>query len=197
MNPEKAADIVEKDGEAQPHLKKAIVISFLAMVLAIASLGSTKTTKLLAVSNIQLSNTNAIYEFRALRQLVLSTAIDFLSGELSSAESSKNTAISQESLKGRHQIILDYEKQIKSLESDESRDDDKQHLQTKLNELKDLIQITKERNERFEYAEVALQIAIVLVSASIISSVALLFWGGISLGFIGLVLTLNGYLLFF
>jgi hypothetical protein len=197
MNPEKAADIVEKDGEAQPHLKKAIVISILAMVLAIASLGSTKTTKLLAVSNIQLSNTNAIYEFRALRQLVLSTAIDFLSGELSSAEANKKTAISQESLKGRHQIILDYEKQIKSLERDESRDDDKQHLQTKLNELKDLIQVTKEKNERFEYAEVALQIAIVLVSASIISSVALLFWGGISLGFIGLVLTLNGYLLFF
>jgi hypothetical protein len=197
MNPEKAADIVEKDGEAQPHLKKAIVISILAMVLAIASLGSTKTTKLLAVSNIQLSNTNAIYEFRALRQLVLSTAIDFLSGELSSAEANKKTTISQESLKGRHQIILDYEKQIKSLESDESRDDDKQHLQTKLNELKDLIQVTKEKNERFEYAEVALQIAIVLVSASIISSVALLFWGGISLGFIGLVLTLNGYLLFF
>jgi len=197
MNPEKAADIVEKDGEGQPHLKKAIIISILAMVLAIASLGSTKTTKLLAVSNIQLSNANAIYEFRALRQLVLSTAIDFLSGELSSAEANKKTAISQESLKGRHQIILDYEKQIKSLESDESRDDDKQHLQTKLNELKDLIQVTKEKNERFEYAEVALQIAIVLVSASIISSVALLFWGGISLGFIGLVLTLNGYLLFF
>ena len=197
MNPEKAADIVEKDGEGQPHLKKAIIISILAMVLAIASLGSTKTTKLLAVSNIQLSNANAIYEFRALRQLVLSTAIDFLSGELSSVESNKKTAISQESLKGRHQIILDYEKQIKSLESDESRDDDKQHLQTKLNELKDLIQVTKEKNERFEYAEVALQIAIVLVSASIISSVALLFWGGISLGFIGLVLTLNGYLLFF
>ena len=197
MNPEKAADIVEKDGEGQPHLKKAIIISILAMVLAIASLGSTKTTKLLAVSNIQLSNANAIYEFRALRQLVLSTAIDFLSGELSSVESNKKTAISQESLKGRHQIILDYEKQIKSLESDESRDDDKQHLQTKLNELKDLIQVTKEKNERFEYAEVALQIAIVLVSASIISSVAILFWGGISLGFIGLVLTLNGYLLFF
>jgi hypothetical protein len=76
MNPEKAADIVEKEGDSQPHLKKAIAISILAMVLAFASLGSTKTSKLLAVSNIQLSNTNTIYEFRALRQLVLNTAID-------------------------------------------------------------------------------------------------------------------------
>jgi len=197
MNPEKAADIVEKEGDSQPHLKKAIVISILAMVLAFASLGTARTSKLLAVSNIQLSNTNTIYEFRALRQLVLNIAIDSFNYDLSNILPNKNTAINQESLKGMQQIIQGYEKQIMSLESDENRDDDKQHLQTKLNVLEDLIQTTKEKNERFEYAEVALQIAIVLVSASIISSAALLLWCGIGIGFIGSILTLNGYLLFF
>ena len=197
MNPEKAADIVEKEGVSQPHLKKAIVISILAMVLAFASLGAARTSKLLAVSNIQLSNTNTIYEFRALRQLVLNIAVDSFNYDLSNIPPNKNTAINQESLKGVQQIIHGYEKQIKSLESDENRDDDKQHLQTKLNVLADLIQTTKEKNERFEYAEVALQIAIVLVSASIISSAALLIWCGIGIGFIGSILTLNGYLLFF
>jgi hypothetical protein len=173
------------------------VISILAMVLAFASLGTARTSKLLAVSNIQLSNTNTIYEFRALRQLVLNIAIDSFNYDLSNIPPNKNTAINQESLKGMQQIIHGYEKQIKSLESDENRDDDKQHLQTKLNVLVDLIQTTKEKNERFEYAEVALQIAIVLVSASIISSAALLLWCGIGIGFIGSILTLNGYLLFF
>ena len=197
MNPEKAAEVVKKDGESQPHVKKAIVISILALVLAFASLGSTKTTKLLTVSNIQLSNTHTIYEFRTLRQLVLSTTIDLLNSELSSVASNKNTSVRLESAKSLSNIISDYEKRIQSLESDDNRDDDKQDLQAKLNTLKDVITTTKEKNERFEYAEVALQIAIVLVSASIISTSVFLFWGGIGLGLAGLMLTLNGYVQFF
>ncbi len=197
MNPEKAAEVDKKDGESQPHVKKAIVISILALVLAFASLGSTKTTKLLTVSNIQLSNTHTIYEFRTLRQLVLSTTIDLLNSELSSVASNKNTSVRLESAKSLSNIISDYEKRIQSLESDDNRDDDKQDLQAKLNTLKDVITTTKEKNERFEYAEVALQIAIVLVSASIISTSVFLFWGGIGLGLAGLMLTLNGYVQFF
>jgi hypothetical protein len=79
MNPEKAAEVVEKDGDTQPHAKKAIVISILALTLAFASLGSTKTTKILTVNNIQISNTQTIYEFRILSQLVLSTTFFLLS----------------------------------------------------------------------------------------------------------------------
>jgi hypothetical protein len=93
-------------------------------------------------------------------------------------------------------IIGRYEKQIQSIEKDDSRDDDKQDLQEKLNDLKELIHKAKEKNERFEYAEAALQIAIVLVSASIIATGAILFWGGFGLGLIGLILTINGYWLF-
>jgi hypothetical protein len=197
MNPEKAAEVVEKDGESQPHVKKAIIISILALVLALASLGSTKTTKLLTVSNIQLSNTHTIYEFRILRQLVLSTTIDLLNSEFISARPNKNTSVVLEPAKSLSKIIGDYEKRIQSLESDDSRDDDKQDLQTKLNTLKDLIHTANEKNERFEYAEVALQIAIVLVSTSIIASGAFLFWSGIGLGLVGLMLTLNGYMQFF
>jgi hypothetical protein len=96
-----------------------------------------------------------------------------------------------------NEIIGRYESQIQSIEKDDSRDDDKQDLQAKLNDLKDIIHNAKAKNERFEYAEAALQIAIVLVSASIIATGAFLFWGGVGLGLIGLTLTINGYWLFF
>jgi len=197
MNPEKAAEVVEKDGDTQPHAKKAIVISILALTLAFASLGSTKTTKILTVNNIQISNTQTIYEFRILRQLVLSTTVDLLSSELADAGSNKSANISAKSAKSMNEIIGRYEKQIQSIEKDDGRDDDKQDLQAKLNDLKDIIHNAKAKNERFEYAEAALQIAIVLVSASIIATGAFLFWGGVGLGLIGLILTINGYWLFF
>lgn len=196
MDTEKAAEVVEEDGDSQPHVKKAIVISALAMILAFASLGSSSTTKTLSVGNISLSNMNAVYEFRVLRQLVMSATIDLLNSEESSLASNKNQTASSQSLEKVQKIIAGYEKEVKSLESDDSRDDDKQDIQAKLSQLNDTIRNAKDRNERFEYAEVALQIAIVLVSASIVSTSAFLFWGGFGLGLIGLVMTLNGYLLF-
>ena len=47
----------------------------------------------------------------------------------------------------------------------------------------------------FDYAEGMLQIAIVLLSVSIIASMPALFFGGTALGLLGLMATLNGFFL--
>jgi len=197
VNPEKAAETVEKDSEFQPHVKKAITISILAMVLAFATLGSTRTTKSVSVGNIQISNTNTIYEFRILRQLVMSTSIDFLNSEVGRLESGQDKKAASEHVKSIHRAINHYQQEIQSLESGSNRDDTKQDLQLKLNDLKAQVQTSKAKNEWFEYAEVILQIAIVFVSASIVAAGTILFWSGIALGVLGSITTLNGYLLFF
>jgi len=49
----------------------------------------------------------------------------------------------------------------------------------------------------FDYAEGMLQIAIVLLSVSIVASMPALYWAGTVLGSLGFVSTLNGYLLLF
>ena len=49
----------------------------------------------------------------------------------------------------------------------------------------------------FDYAEGALQIAIVLLSVSIVASMPILYWAGTLLGALGFVSTVNGYFLFF
>ena len=143
MNPEKAAETVEKDSEFQPHVKKAITISILAMVLAFATLGSTRTTKSVSVGNIQISNTNTIYEFRILRQLVMSTSIDFLNSEVERLESGQDKKAASEHLKSIHRAIDHYQQEIQSLESGSNRDDTKQDLQLKLNDLKAQVQTSK------------------------------------------------------
>ena len=197
MNPEKAADTVEKESEFKPHVKKAITISILAMVLAFTTLGSSKTTKLVSVGNIQISNTNTLYEFRILRQLVMGASIDILGGELDSLELSQDKLLKSKRLKTVQDTIDRYQQEIANLESDSRRDDDKQDLQLQLNELKTQVQVAKNKNEWFENAEVILQIAIVLVSASIVAAGTVLFWSGITLGVIGFLITLNGFFLLF
>jgi hypothetical protein len=49
----------------------------------------------------------------------------------------------------------------------------------------------------FDYAEGALQIAIVLLSVSIVASLPALYWAGTLLGAFGFVSTINGYFLLF
>jgi len=197
MNPEKAADTVEKEAEFQPHVKKAITISILAMVLAFTTLGSSKTTKLVSVGNIQISNTNTLYEFRILRQLVMGASVDILGGELDSLEIGQDKLLKSKRLKTVQETIDRYQQEIANLESDSRRDDDKQDLKLQLNELKTQVQVAKNKNEWFENAEVILQIAIVLVSASIVAAGTVLFWSGITLGVIGFLITLNGFFLLF
>jgi len=197
MNPEKAADTVEKESEFKPHVKKAITISILAMVLAFTTLGSSKTTKLVSVGNIQISNTNTLYEFRILRQLVMGASVDILGGELDSLEIGQDKLLKSKRLKTVQETIDRYQQEIANLESDSRRDDNKQDLQLQLNELKTQVQVAKNKNEWFENAEVILQIAIVLVSASIVAAGTVLFWSGITLGVIGFLITLNGFFLLF
>jgi hypothetical protein len=48
----------------------------------------------------------------------------------------------------------------------------------------------------FDYAEALLQIAIVVVSVSIIASSGMLLWAGALLGALGALATLNGFFLF-
>ena len=49
----------------------------------------------------------------------------------------------------------------------------------------------------FDYAEGGSQIAIVLLSVSIIGSIPALYFAGLGLGLLGSVSTLNGFLLFY
>ena len=127
----------------------------------------------------------------------MSTSIDFLNSEVEGLESGQDKKAASEHVKSIHRAINHYQQEIQSLESGSNRDDTKQDLQLKLNDLKAQVQTSKAKNEWFEYAEVILQIAIVFVSASIVAAGTILFWSGIALGVLGSITTLNGYLLFF
>ena len=73
----------------------------------------------------------------------------------------------------------------------------KKELELKLSKIKHEKTLAKSKNKSFEYGGALLQIAIILVSTSIIAAMSGLLLGGILVGSLGMAAVLNGFVLFF
>jgi hypothetical protein len=82
-------------------------------------------------------------------------------------------------------------------ESNTDKQDGKKELGLKLSEVQHSKMLAKAKNESFEYGEAFLQIAIILISTSIVSSIGGLMLGGALIGACGIIAVANGFFLFF
>ncbi len=82
------------------------------------------------------------------------------------------------------------------MESNADTQDGKKEVELKLSEVQQEKKLARLKHKSFEYGEALLQIAIILVSTSIISSIAGLVLGGIVVGSFGILAVLNGFFLF-
>ena len=90
-----------------------------------------------------------------------------------------------------------YEKNIARYESEPETGDGKKELMEKAKEHEHERDIALRQDPWFDYAEGMLQIAIVLLSVSIVASMPALYWAGAVLGGLGFFSTVNGYFLIF
>jgi hypothetical protein len=194
MEAEKTSEEIIKtgDGEKSPHAIKALTISLFALVLSLAGLGGSEELKIMASSNIIESNYQTISEFRSLRQSLLQDSIEQM--EISLWKSSSLTSVEKNNLE---KIIASKKKDIQRLESNADKQDGIIDLELKLSKLQHEKKRAQSKNKSFEYGEALLQIAIILVSTSIISSIAGLMFGGVLIGAFGMLAVMNGFLLFF
>jgi hypothetical protein len=194
MEAEKTSEEIIKTGggEKSPHAIKALTISLFALVLSLAGLGGGEELKIMASSNIIESNYQTISEFRSLRQSLLQDSIEQM--EISLWKSSSLTSVEKNNLE---KIIASKKKDIQRLESNVDKQDGRIELESKLSKLQYEKTRAQSKNKSFEYGEALLQIAIILVSTSIISSIAGLMFGGVLIGAFGMLAVLNGFLLFF
>ncbi|MCM0035757.1 MAG: DUF4337 domain-containing protein [Burkholderiaceae bacterium] len=194
MEAEKTSEEIIKTGggEKSPHAIKALTISLFALVLSLAGLGGGEELKIMASSNIIESNYQTISEFRSLRQSLLQDSIEQM--EISLWKSSSLTLDEKNNLE---KIIASKKKEIQRLESNADKQDGKIELELKLSKIQHEKKQAQSKNKSFEYGEALLQIAIILVSTSIISSIAGLMLGGVLVGAFGMLAVLNGFLLFF
>jgi hypothetical protein len=165
---------------SNPANKKiALLIAILALVLAFSeTLGKSAQTSALTL-NVEASNLWAFFQAKTIRQTVLRTAAE-------------QTAVSSSS--------KDSQKQIETWKKTADRYQSEPETNEGRKELADRAKAAEAKRDRamaayhqYELASAAVQIAIVLASAAIITGAMALTWIGIGLGAIGVVFCMIGF----
>ena len=167
----------------------ALLVSLLAMVLALASLGGSNASKEATMHNILASNAYAFYQAKNIRQTEYKIAADNL--QLQLAQEKLTPKVKELAEKK----LADYQKNIARYESEPETGDGKKELMAKAKRLEHERDHALAQDPWFDYAEALLQIAIVLTSVAILTGVHALFWAPCGLGILGVLSTINGFML--
>jgi len=193
MEAQETAELIEQSGHANhSQNRSALTISILAMVLAIASLGGSNAMKEATQENILAANAYAFYQAKNIRQTTYKLAANDLELQLARDPNMNATAKAMFEKK-----IEDYKKTAERYESEPETKEGKKELMVRAKEHEAIRDHAMRQDPWFDYAEGALQIAIVLLSVSIVAAIPALYWAGTALGALGFLSTLNGYFLFF
>jgi Domain of unknown function (DUF4337) len=179
----------------------ALVIAFMAMLLAITSLGGGNAAEDIMNNNIHASDTWAFYQAKSIRQTSNKLAADALEAELLLHQNS----LTPEARQAIQQKIDKFKETADRYESEPDKDDPNNPL--KGEGRKELMaraknfEVERDRAQlqdpNFDFAEALFQIAIVLASVAILAMSRLIFKISLGVGALAFVLMLNGYFLFF
>lgn len=204
MDPEEIigeAAEAESAGEANDRFRNraAMLIALIAALLAIGGLGGGNATDDMIGANIRASDTWAFFQAKNVRQTAYEIAADDLRQQLASG------ALAGEARARAEKTLADYEAKIARYddEPDPANPDDptagegKKQLMAKALSFETVRERAEAQDANFDFAEVFLQLAIVLGSVAILALDRRVLIGAITAGGIGLVLTINGFLLLF
>jgi len=194
MEAHEASELVEDEAGENNRQKNraALTISIFAMVLAITSLGGSNAGKEITQENILAANSYAFYQAKSIRQTTLKVAVADL--ELQLLSEPAMPAAAKEAVRKK---IEDYKKTVERYESEPETREGKKELMVRAKEHEELRDLAMRRDPWFDYAEGGLQIAIVLLSVSILASLPALYFTGLALGLVGTLFSANGFFLFF
>ena len=172
-------------GEGE-NKKVALLISALALLLAIAeTFGKSAQTDALRYY-VEASNTWAFFQAKTMRKTTLETAAEQMQID---AELARDPSVKQ--LLERR--VSAWKDRAARYENDPQTGEGRQELMAKAKALEARTAHALATYHSFEYGSAALQIAIVLASAYIITGVMHLLWGAGALGVIGLVFSVLGF----
>ena len=182
------------DAHAEASFRRAagVILGVIAMLLAIASLLGEAAMKETINFNIKASDTFAFYQAKNERQTAISLAADQLEALAASHPEWSGTARA-----GADKLISDYRATVARYESDPQAGEGKKELLQKARGYEAKRDHAQQQDSNYDYARGLFQIAIVLGSVSIVALSRPLLWLGCALAGLALLLTLNGYFLFF
>ncbi len=180
--PEPLEDAVETEDK-----RVALIIAILALFLALAEAGGKNAEHRSTEQNIEASDLYNFYQAKKVRSTVFEAATGTLEAERAAVTDPK----AQEALDKQ---IADWKGTIARFEKDTKNPQDSlDAIQERAKTADEERELSNHKLEHFEYASGALQIAIVLASAAIITGIGALVWLAVGLGAIGAVLMGFGY----
>jgi hypothetical protein len=164
----------------------ALTTAIFAVILAIASLGGKNTTKEALLAQQQASDQWAFYQAKVIREHLYGEEKLHLEADLAERGSAMKPEVRRK-----------FEALMTKFADEERRySTEKKDIEKEAKKLEHERDINRDKDPYFDYAEVFLQIAIVMSSISIISTSRPLFFFSLALAIFGALLTLNGYTLF-
>ena len=174
-------------GHVDPSNRKiALLIAVLAAVLALSeTLGKSAQTASLSY-NIEASNLWAFFQAKTIRMTTMRTAAEALEAELPQASSAE----AREAMEKR---IADWKKTAARYDSEPETQEGRKELAARAKVAEEKRDRTLAAYHHYELASAALQIAIVLASAEVITGVVFLTWLSGGLGLLGVAFCVIGF----
>jgi len=190
MKAEDASEMMDSEKSADNFkTRTAIMIAVLAMLLAVTGLGGQNAAKEATNNNIFASNLYAFYQAKNIRQTSFALAADALEIQMNAA------GVTPEAKAEMQKKIEAYRKNVARYESEPDTQEGKKELLARAKVMEQTRDHALKQDPYFDYAEVLLQIAIVLASVAIVSGISWLVFGSALLGILGTLLMINGFTL--
>jgi Domain of unknown function (DUF4337) len=176
-----ALEAKEKDRRA------AIVIAILALFLALSEAGAKKADHISTEKNIESSDLFNFYQAKKIRSTIVETAAQTLESQMPGVSDPKaHDALEKQ--------VADFKTKAAEFEHDPKKPEDSlDAIQDRANEAGDARELANRQLEHYELGSGAVQIAIVLASAAIITGVGALMWFSVALGAVGVLLMTLGF----
>lgn len=165
-------------------------IGALAVILAICAMGGNNAGKDATLKHIEAANTWAFFQAKNMRRQSIRLAADDLTLTLSG-----NPGLPAEARAAMETKLKEYRDLDAVLTSDKVKNEGLDELFVKARALETERDTAMAQDPYFDYAEAALQIAIILASISIITGGSGMLRASFILGALGALLTFNGYTL--
>lgn len=165
----------------------ALTTAIFAVMLAITSLGGNNAMKEMILAQQQSSDQWAFYQSKVIRQNLYNIEKMRIEMELLKSEPSMKPEVRDK-----------YASMLKKISDEEGRyDAEKKKIEHVARELESERDRNRTKDPYFDYAEVLLQISIVLASISILAVSSQTFYFALTAAGLGTAFMLNGYLLLF
>jgi hypothetical protein len=190
-------DRADQQQEDRFNRGAALLIAVMAAVLAVGGLGGGNATDDMIISNIRASDTWAFYQAKNVRQTAYELEVAELESRLPQLAGAERDALETR--------VADYKATIARYDNepdpeapdDPLRGEGKRQLMAQAKAFEAARDVAVAKDDNFDLAEVALQLALVLGSVAILAgNRSVLTLSGL-LGAIGAILTANGFLLLF